>query len=504
MGRVIIKQGIYSSLAVYTGIALGYIIYLYLFPLLLSKEQIGLIQIIEEASMIFYVLAAGGIPATIVRFAPFFRKNENRNEQGLLFYTLTLPVLGILVVSLLFYFAYPTILRWYARAPELQQYLYCIPLVGIGMTYFYTLYAYLTTHLQVIAPTLAQEFLRRIFIILLIVGWSIGWWQMKGLLHGWILMYYLMAFSLVIYTMYVGYWDVRFQKPDFSKEFIQKIGKFAAYMALGGLGSILIPKIDTLMVGSLKGLGDTGIYAIAAKMAMVVDVPRATLSKIVNPLVAQAFQKDDMDEIEKLYQKSALNQLLIGSFIFILIWVNLHFIFHIMPNGANFALGGSVVFYLGMAKIIDNATGVNYEILLNSKHYRFSLLLMVLMAAFTIVSNWFLIQYWGFSGAAMATLITFALFNLIRLIFIWRKMNLHPFSKAFFQAVGLVLVTFLLGFLLKNFVIPAQSFSITLLQMAFCSIVVAAFYVGILFKTHISPDINDIIERVFYRVFPKK
>ena len=74
-----------------------------------------------------------------------------------------------------------------------------------------------------------------------------------------------------------------------------------------------------------------------------------------------------------------MNQLLIGGFLFILIWGNVNNIFQIMPHGEIYQKGKYVIFLIGISKVFDAATGINAAILSYSKYYYYLLIFIFLL-----------------------------------------------------------------------------------------------------------------------------
>lgn len=62
---IVIRQSIKTTIVTYIGFAIGYVNTLFLFPLVLSKEQIGLTRLLISVSFLFATFAslgAGNIP----------------------------------------------------------------------------------------------------------------------------------------------------------------------------------------------------------------------------------------------------------------------------------------------------------------------------------------------------------------------------------------------------------------------------------------------------------
>jgi O-antigen/teichoic acid export membrane protein len=72
--------------------------------------------------------------------------------------------------------------------------------------------------------------------------------------------------------------------------------------------------------------------------------------------------------------------------------------------------------------------GVNSEIIVSSKFYKTNIYFVIILAVLTIALNAYLIPIYGLTGAAIATLSSIFLFNLIKLTYIYMKLEFQPFS----------------------------------------------------------------------------
>ena len=193
-----------------------------------------------------------------------------------------------------------------------------------------------------------------------------------------------------------------------------------------------------------------------------------------------------MVELRSLYRKSSLNMTIIGLGIFLLIWTVLPYIFDIMPNTEVMQQGKYAVFFLGLAQVWDMMTGVNQDIIIYSKYYRFNLFLTLFLAATNIVANLILIPKYGMTGAAIATCLSFFVFNLAKYIFIYIKFGMQPLSALLFPVMA-----FGIGAWLICSWLPAiESPVITMIYKGglFCLLYGIAIW-----KFHISEDINQWI-----------
>ena len=149
-----------------------------------------------------------------------------------------------------------------------------------------------------------------------------------------------------------------------------------------------------------------------------------------------------------------------------------------------------MVFLIGLSRVFDALLGNNNAILFNSRYYRIVLLMGVLLALLTIVLNLVFIPMYQTAGAAMATCIAVFLYNTAKLIFVWSKFRISPFSNNTIRVFGLLVFIGVLFYALQFTFHP-------LLNIILKSSLMVLMYAGVLYRFRISEDINDIIKRTF-------
>ena len=143
----------------------------------------------------------------------------------------------------------------------------------------------------------------------------------------------------------------------------KEISVYAFYGVLGLLGGQLAFRIDTLMVGGMIDISSAGIYTIVAVLTEVIVKPARAILGIAGPIIAKSWKENNLAEIQMIYQKSSLNLLIVGLFIFLGIWLSLESLFLLMPNSEGLMTAKYVVFFLGLAQVVNMGTSVNNEII---------------------------------------------------------------------------------------------------------------------------------------------
>jgi O-antigen/teichoic acid export membrane protein len=277
--------------------------------------------------------------------------------------------------------------------------------------------------------------------------------------------------------------DTNVIEPSLRRDMI----RFSFLSFAGTAGLIIVGKVDSIMVAGLLGLAPVAIYSIAFYMATVIEIPKRAMTQVASPLISRAFEKNDMVEVQKIYHKTALNQFILGTLLLLGVVANLDSIFHIMPKGDIYEAGRYVVVVVGIGKLVDMLFGPSSEIIVYSKYYAFSIVLILILAVALIVGNNILIPMYGIQGAALGSALAFILFNAVKFVFIWAKFQLQPFSVAF---IKVILITSVAWF--AQGLIPALSN--VFIDIALRSTVITIAYGFLILGWNVSPDANGLVK----------
>ena len=491
---VIKRQGIKQSIVTYFGVGLGMINVLLIYPLCFEENELGILTYVRETALMLALFVMLGSAGVVVRFFPIF-KNEDKGHNGFLFLMLCFLIIGIAIFLLAYYFLQDSFLNYFATKeedPELYlQYLkYLIPFtVFVSFANLFTFY--ISNFQRIVIPTIFNELFVKVGLPILALAYFFDHLSLDFIFKGLVGLYFIILVGLVLYTKWLGQ---LYLKPNFS--FLKKclsldIFNYSLYSFLGSVGARLSGGfISIFMVGTMDTPANTGVYTIAYFISNVIEVPRKAISKITAPLLADKWERGLIHEIADLYKRSSLNQFIIGLWMLLALWTSIDALFSIMPNGQVYSAGKYVVLILGASKIVDMVTGVNSEIISNSKYYRFNLYLVLLLAIINVVANIILIPKFHLIGAALATLLSLIVFNLAKYIVLKWKMDIQPFTSQTFHVLLIGTTTYFITYFLPHLDQP-------IIDMVFRSGVLTIIFFGLILILKTSPDIDDL----FYKLF---
>ncbi|MDB5261742.1 MAG: hypothetical protein JWQ14_1023, partial [Adhaeribacter sp.] len=378
-----------------------------------------------------------------VKFFPYFRDKANRHNNFLVFF-LGIPLAGFLSITLLFFLFRQLIIGYYTNqsALILDYYYYIIPL-GFFTLLFNLFNAYLTSLYKTVVPSLIQDFVLRLLITATILGYAWKFYSFDVFLLLFVAVNCSVSLILLVYITWLKQFFIRPELTPLKEKPLKQMMQYGFYALLGNISGTIIISIDTMMIGHYLGLSEVAVYTTAAYIASVILIPGRSLYKIALPQIADFWKAENTTGLGKLYKQVTRMNLVIGCLLFIGIWANIQNMFALLPK--QYSQGHYVLLFLGLARLFDLATGINGHILITSAKYRSDLILNIFLSVLTIFTNLIFIPLYGIAGAALATMLSYVLINLLRLLLVWYWFRMQPFDKTSLQIIALAVTSYFIG-----------------------------------------------------------
>ncbi|MEX0275005.1 MAG: polysaccharide biosynthesis C-terminal domain-containing protein [Flavobacteriaceae bacterium] len=482
---IVRKQSFSNMLITYTGFVFGAVNTLFLYTNLMSDEHYGLINFILSAAMVLMPLMAFGVHNAMVKF--YNRFVGTPDENAFLTLMLLLPLGLIIPLTLWVHITYDAIAQFLSRQNEIVgNYVWHIVLVGVAMAYFEIFYAWARVHLKSVFGNFMKELFCRVGVAILLVLLYFKIIDVPAFINLLVGIYLLRTIVMKLYAYAIKRPVLTFAFPGNSKE----IFTYSALLIIGGSVATILLEIDKVMINNFIPLENVAFYSVASFMAIAIAVPARAMHQITYPLTAKLLTQGTGQELKVLYQKSSLTLFIASGILFLLILLNLHDIYLLIPE--TYSAGFTIVFWIGLAKVYDSLLGNNNSILYNSKYYKTVLLFGVFLAMLTIALNLWLIPKFGLKGAAIASFMAFAIYNSMKLWYVHKKFHIHPFTKETFKVLSLLALVAILFF-------PLQFPFHPLVNIVLKGLLMAAMYLGLLYRFKISEDVMGLLSKFLKR-----
>ncbi len=462
-----------------------------------ATDQNGLTRVLIEISQLVFAFSCLGTPSFIFKFFPYYEDNLEPKKNDLLGIAFLISMGGFLLTAIGFYFLEPIVIRKFsANSPLLVDYYFWI----LPMGFFVLLYNILEIYSFGFGKGVWASFLKE--TVLRIYTFTIITLEISGVIsfHTFILLftfqYAIIFFILAFHLQSERKLLITFSFSRVTKKFRKKIIYILVFTFFVVLVNILRQSIDGLVLAAKQNLGKVGIFGLATYMVSLMQAPFRGLVSITIPILSRAWKDKNLTEIQRIYQRTSINMLGFSLFIFCCIWLNFDngiSVFNINPA---YLEGKWVFFLLGMVTIIETGTGVNSQIIGSSSYWRFELWTSLLLTLMIIPLSYTLTTKYGILGPAFANLISFTIYNIIRIVFLWKKFKMQPFSFKTVELLFIGLLSYTASFAATRSMAGIQAIIVTL-------IIFIPMYVGLFYWRNISPDVKQVLSSIQNR-FTKK
>jgi O-antigen/teichoic acid export membrane protein len=482
------RQSIISTIFVYLGFVIGFInTYLLTRQGFFTESQYGLINIFIAVGNLMFAFANMGMTSVMYKFYPYYNDNLPKKKNDLLTWALLISVIGFIFVIIAgFVFKDLVIKKFSVNSPEFIHYYFWIFPFGFSILLFSIFEVYAWNLKKSILTTFFREVLFRALTTILIFVLSYKLIRsFDAFIKLYAFTYGIVALALFMYLLLKGQLNISFTISRVTKKFYKKIASFASLIYFGGVVYMIAQFIETLVIMSVIGTAAAGIFALASVISGLVQAPQRGAIAAALPVLSKAWKDKDHIKINLIYQRSGINLLIASLGVFLIIWLSYEDavnVFHLKPA---YLQSKWIFFFIGLAKIVDLGTGVNSQIIGTSIHWRFEFVSGMILLALAIPLNYFLVKQFGIIGAAYAYLISFSVYNAIRIIFLKRKFNMQPFSVKTAYTIVLAFIAYSICY--YSF-LTLHTFSGILIK----TLVFFALYGGSVIYFNLSPDVLPV------------
>jgi O-antigen/teichoic acid export membrane protein len=434
------KQTIISSGIIYIGFFVGFLnTYLFVRNGIFTPVQNGLIKLLNDLGNTFFSFASLGVVSYIYKFHPYYNDNLPKKKNDQFFWSLIVVIIGFIIVAAASIIFKPlVVVKYSARSPLLLEYYYYILLIAAGWL-FYSVFEVFGWFAQ---KSIFTSFLRetgvRIFQLLVMLLFVFGWIKFDAFVGFYSLTYIVIAVVLLCVLLHYKDVHISMRISEVTRKYFKKAAGYSLFLYSTTIISALALYIDSIFIGSISkdGLKDVAVYTIAGFIANTIMVPQRSIVAATLPVLSRSWKDKNLKEIQRLYSRSSINLLIIALTVFFTIWLSLSDIFDVLKFDDAYKAGINSVLLLSIGRIIEAGTGINGQIITTSNHWRYEVFAGMVLLGLMMPLNYILIKKYGINGAAIANLISMTVYNCIRIIVIWKKFNMQPFSvKTIFAVV---------------------------------------------------------------------
>src|SRR5260221_2877706 len=427
------RQSIISSFVIYIGFLIGLLnTYLFTKKGIFLDPQFGLYNAFIAIATMMMAFSNLAMPSYIYKFYPYYKDHlpDKRNDQATIaLLTGTIGFILVIIAGILFKGL--IIKKYGTNSPEIVTYYRWIFPLGFGLTIYTIFEAYTWQLHKSVLTNFLKEVLWRLFITVLIILF------ITGIIRNFDLFIKLFAFSypfialtLFVYLLFTKQIHFTFKISKVTRRFSKTILKLCSFVYAGVLIFTISHVFDSLVIGSVldDALTKLAVYSVAQSISAVIQVPQLGIVAASIANLSRAWKDKNIKLIQSIYQRSSINQLIFSCGIFLLIVLNFTDAVNTFHLKGTYLNAYYVIILLGLTKIEDMGTGVNAQIISTSTYWRFEMMSGVILLLLMLPLSYFLTKRFDIVGTGAANLISISIYNIIRIIVLWKKFKLFPLT----------------------------------------------------------------------------
>ncbi len=426
---IVFRQSAKNSIVVIFGAIFGALT-IWLSTKYLTKQQLGFTRIFTNYVVTLSQLLLVGLNSTLVVYIHTYA-NDVKRKHLLLTICLILPALFAGLFTIAYYFLRHWCIDHFQPDDRqfMEHYFMWLPTFTLLFIYMSILEQYLGSQMKVAVSAFVREVVLRIANITLIFLFAFNYIDFDVLFTGSILIYFIPVIIFLLLSLRTKDFSFSFRFKDFSVYEYKELIHFSWYHFLFSISVLLIGYMDVILLPFYdhRGFSSAAVYVVAVFLISFSQLPYRALLPASFTVLAKAFAENDLPKAKDIFIRSTINIFIPTVGIAVLLCCNIENAVAIIKNGYSEITPVFLILIIG--NVFNIATGMNDQVLSIAKYYKFTFYLSLVLMIVLFLLLKFSIPVYGIYGAAWSTTVTVILFNLIKFLFVWKKLDMQPFSR---------------------------------------------------------------------------
>jgi O-antigen/teichoic acid export membrane protein len=494
---IVFRQSVKTSIITFAGAFLGALI-IGLSVAFIPKQEFGFIGNLTNEAVLFVSFL--GLGSGNVLMVYIHRYDNDRRKRGLLLaLCLAIPMITVAILSIGYFFFKSTILRHFQAAdiPLVREFYIWLPIYTALFSIMNVLELYLGTQMKVAVAAFMKEVVVRILNIALIALFAFRVIGFPVLVMGTVLIYIVPTITFLLLSMRTKNFGFSFRFRDFTRSEYREMSHFSWYHFLLAISITLMGTMDALSLPFYdhSGVSSVAVYRVAVFVITFLLIPYKAMSTSTFAVLAQAFTNSDIPKAKDIFNRSSLNILIATTGVSLLICCNLGNALSVIKTGYGELVPVFCILLIG--RFVDISTGMNDAVLSITNHYKFNTYVCTGLIVVLFILLRLLVPVYGVYGAAWSSTITFILFNFAKYFFVWKKLDMQPYSVKSLLVIVAGLPALAAGYFLPHFFNALHHIYVhAVLDTALRSFAIITVYLAMLLWLQPSPDLQEYIATI--------
>jgi len=229
---------------------------------------------------------------------------------------------------------------------------------------------------------------------------------------------------------------------------LRNLFTYSSPLLIGLIFITVANRSDFILLGYMKTSFDVGLYAAAFQTTAIIVIVLQSVESIVAPHISEALNTKEIEKINNIYTMSLRWVVILGVPLFVIFITQAKLILSIF--GEEFVAATTAFVVLATGHFINLTTGSSNYILLFLGRTKLVMLNQIINSILIVLLNVLLINEYGILGAAISMLVATLVVNVIRIVQVYRILNIHPYELYLLKPVVAGILLYVVVLILNN------------------------------------------------------
>ena len=395
-----------------------------------STSEYGVFNLTLTILSIALVIATLGFRSSLPREVSFYTKKNHSKLNDLISTALFIIVLNSLFWAVVLFLEAENISRLFdgdTLASALRRIVFVLPILAITEVLLSTSRGFGRVREKVYFQNIVYPVF---FLVFIIVG------ALLKQPFYFVFTAYVLAKTLTFLILLVDIWRIKFFEFKFLID--PKIGKelifFSLPLLFTGILGFVMSWTDTLMLGYYMDSRAVGVYNAAAPLSRMLLTFLNSITFLYLPIASQFYAQGEIREFKKIYQivTKWIFFLTFSFFLLMFLFPEATIVFFFGEKYLKASTSLQVLAFGFMFHTFLGPNGLSLTVIGQTKLAMFGNLFAAIV---NILLNVLLIPIYGIEGAAVATAVSYFIYNVFKSYWLYKKTKIHPFNRNYIKAL---------------------------------------------------------------------
>lgn len=457
----------------------------------LGAENYGLYTLGQSILQILRQVSMFGLQGGVVRYGvSFLGKGEREKLKGTILFALIFSTgFSIFTAITIYLISYDIAMRMFNKSNLIHV------LHGIAIALpFFTLLTIISFSMRVFRrmdySITIQEICHPVFVFILIGCSFILGFKLIGAVYGFVIGTIATAVFGVLLLIRV-FPEIYGSIKSVCK--YKEILGFSFIILLVELSTILINNMDRIVLGYFVSAKDIGNYSAAALVAIQISLVLQSFNMVFSPLIAELYSRNGLNQLTHIFKTVTKWIFTLTLPVFLTIVMLSDEVMSIF--GHDFSSSGIILVILACGQFINASVGSVGFMLTMTGLQKIEMINGILGLILNVILNYVLALYYGVIGVAVATSISLAFLNILRLLEVFLYLGIHPYKISYLKPVLSAILCVLLWITLDIF----TEFNNIFVEMSIAALVLMIYFSALYFMGFDNEDsiiLNEIKSKI--------